>query len=613
MKRTISILLYSAFFAGSSALQAQSMVTVDSLPTQVLGEVVVQGRIAETYVNESKSVTVYSAHAIAQSGAVHLVDFLQQVAGLDVRRRGVGPTQADLNLRGGTFDQTLLLIDGIALEDAQTGHHLANFLPPVALIERVEIVRGSSARIYGQNAFSGAINIVTKRTLESGVQGEIQGGSFGTVGLQARGSLHTDQARVLAFASHAQSDGYRHNTDYNQQQWFVSLASGSIEQPFRFLAFFTPRAFGANGFYASPSAVDQYEETQASLVAATQQFQLKGSTITPRIYWRRGQDMYEFVRDRPEIYRNMHITHKIGAAVDLAHESVLGKSGIGLDLSTTSIQSNNLGERSRDMLNVFAEHRFFWINNTFDVTPGVVLNYVSDFGQRLFPGIDVGYRLNPRLKTYLNWGKTFRVPTFTDLYYSDPSTEGNEDLVAEEAETAELGIRLSQKRSMANLALFSRTSENLIDYVKSAENERFKASNIQALQTRGIELEYQYFKNNNAQIPVDFRVAYAYLSQRLSEDAAAFSRYSIDNDLKHHLVVSASADWTKTSSVFTSLKWVERATGRSYTVVDLTISKTFNDLKLNMGLNNLLNQSYWETSLISMPGRNLFFALQYRP
>jgi iron complex outermembrane receptor protein len=213
----------------------------------------------------------------------------------------------------------------------------------------------------------------------------------------------------------------------------------------------------------------------------------------------------------------------------------------------------------------------------------------------------------------LNWGKTFRVPTFTDLYYSDPSTEGNEDLVAEEAETLELGIRLSQKRSMANLALFSRTSANLIDYVKSAENERFKASNIQALQTRGIELEYQYFKNSNAQIPVDFRVAYAYLSQRLSEDAAAFSRYSIDNDLRHHLVISASAEYTKNASVFASLKWVERATGRAYTVVDLTLSRTLNDFGLRMGLNNLLNQSYWETSLIPMPGRNLFLALKYSP
>ena len=613
MKRTIAIGTFFAFLASSFALSAQFEVSGDSLPTQVLGEVVVQGRIAETYVNESKSVIVYSAEAIAQSGAVHLVDFLQQVAGLDVRRRGVGPTQADFNLRGGTFDQTLLLIDGIALEDAQTGHHLANFLPPIALIERVEIVRGASSRIYGQNAFSGAINIVTKRTLESGVQSELQGGSFGTVGLETRVSFKIDQTRALAFASHAQSDGYRYNTDYRQQQWFVSLASGSSARPFRLLAFFTPRTFGANGFYASPSAVDQYEETQASLVAATQQFQLQGTTVTPRIYWRRGQDMYEFVRDRPEIYRNMHITHKIGAAVDLAHESVFGKSGIGLDLSTTSIQSNNLGERSRDMLNVFAEHRFFLMNNTFDVTPGVVLNYVSDFGQRLFPGIDVGYRLNPRLKTYFNWGKTFRVPTFTDLYYSDPSTEGNEDLVAEEAETAEFGIRLSQKRSMANLALFSRTSENLIDYVKSAENERFKASNIQALQTRGIELEYQYFKNSNAQIPVDFRVAYAYLSQQLSDDAAAFSRYSIDNDLRHHLVVSASADYTKTSSVFASLKWVERASGRAYTVVDLTLSRALNDFGLRMGLNNLLNQSYWETSLIPMPGRNLFLALKYSP
>jgi vitamin B12 transporter len=191
MKRTV-VGTFFTFLAGSFALSAQVEAPSDSLPTQVLGEVVVQGRIAESYVNESKSVTVYSAEAIVQSGAAHIVDFLQQVAGLDVRRRGVGPTQADLNLRGGTFDQTLLLIDGIALEDAQTGHHLANFLPPVALVERVEIVRGASARIYGQNAFSGAINIVTKRTLESGVQGEIQGGSFGTAGLEARVSLKTD-------------------------------------------------------------------------------------------------------------------------------------------------------------------------------------------------------------------------------------------------------------------------------------------------------------------------------------------------------------------------------------------------------------------------------------
>lgn len=247
------------------------------------------------------------------------------------------------------------------------------------------------------------------------------------------------------------------------------------------------------------------------------------------------------------------------------------------------------------------------------MTPGLVMNYVSDFGERVFPGVDAGWRINDKIKSYLNWGKTFRVPTFTDLYYSDPSTEGNADLVAEEAETIELGIRINQKRSMASFALFSRTSSNLIDYVKSSEEQRFKANNIQALQTQGVEVEYQYFKNSSAYIPVDFRVAYAYLSQRLSEDAAAFSRYSIDNDLRHHLVLSAAAEWTKTSSMFTSVKWVERATGRSYTVVDLTLSKTFNDLKLNMGLNNLLNQSYWETSLISMPGRNLFFALQYRP
>lgn len=100
MKRSVAVLAFFAFLTGTLALSAQLEAPSDSLPTQVLGEVVVQGRIAEAYVNESKSVTVYSAEAIAQSGVLHLVDFLQQVAGLDVRRRGSGVPLRQISIYG---------------------------------------------------------------------------------------------------------------------------------------------------------------------------------------------------------------------------------------------------------------------------------------------------------------------------------------------------------------------------------------------------------------------------------------------------------------------------------------------------------------------------------
>ena len=366
MKHLSITLLY--FLFGLTFLFSQSEKVQDSVSTENLPEVILtSNRLEISFNQKSKTVQLITADQIKQSGITHLVDILQQVAGVDVKRRGAGAAQADLNIRGGTFDQTLLLVDGIKLDDAQTGHHTLNFLPPPEMVERIEIIKGPAARAYGQNAFTGAINIVTKKEIPQRLSLNLQKGNYD----QTNGSIlfgsSNKKNNLIGFISKNTSDGYRYNSDYQQSNFFIKSTFNQNKTPISLISSYSGRKFGANGFYATPSAIDQYEETQASLFAISQRY-INGDWIfKPKVYWRRGQDMYEYIRDKPEIYRNLHITNKMGGALDTSITSNLGLTGMGIDISKVYIRSNNLGNRNRTMMNFFLEHRFYFLDNKIDI------------------------------------------------------------------------------------------------------------------------------------------------------------------------------------------------------------------------------------------------------
>jgi vitamin B12 transporter len=582
----------------------------DKKEIQALDTILIKStRIDLPFKENARTIQVISAEFIKNSAATNVADLLQQVAGVDIRRRGTAGSQADLYIRGGGFDQTLLLIDGIKMDDAQTGHHTMNAALPIEVIERIEIIKGPAARVFGQNAFTGAINIVTKSTLANTASVNIEAGSFGQLNGSVTVGKEFENASIIAHVGILTSDGYRHNSDYENKNYLLKGVFNKKEQPIEVIATFFDKKFGANGFYASATATEQYEETQSSLFGASTTFRTEKFKITPRVYWKRGQDEYVYIRDNPSVYRNLHITNKVGVETNASYTSDIGITGFGVDLSRVFISSNNLGKRNRTMANLFLEHRFKFADGKIDITPGVAVTYFSDFKFHAFPGLDIGFKLSDNLKAYGNLGVTYRIPTYTDLYYNDRSTIGNSNLKPEEAFAQEIGLKFNSGRFTSSVAIFNRDADNLIDFIRPDVTSKYEATNIAKVNTKGFELNTDYrFKLNEFNQTLSF--GYNYLNDDILDQNKDLSRYSL-NTLKHQFITRFESKLFKNVRQNIIYKHAERTIGTSYNVWDASVIVAVNKFNFTVTANNIFNAEYIESGFVPMPPSSLLFGLRY--
>ena len=564
-------------------------------------------RIDLPFKENSRTISIITAEVIEDSPATNLAELLQQEAGIDIRRQGIYGMQADLYIRGGSFDQTLLLIDGIKVEDPQTGHHTLNIALPLEVIKRIEIIKGPAARIFGQNAFTGAINIVTKTN--GGLKNNVgfQLGSYNQQHATATLGKSLDKASVMGHASLNSSEGYRYNTDFQNQNYFLKSSFNTKTTPIDVIATFSERKFGGNQFYAI-NAKEQYEETQSSLVGISTIIKRGDLKISPQLYWKRNQDMYLYIRNNPSVYRNLHISNKVGIQINSSYSSSFGVTGFGIDVAKVKMNSNRLGNRERWMGNFFLEHRFSLLDNKLDVTPGVAVNYFSEFDFNAFPGIDLGYRINDSFRVYANAGYTYRVPTYNDLYYVGRQDIGNENLVPERAISEEIGLKYFGNKLNASVAFFNRDSDNLIDYTKENEDDKWQSNNLKRLNSNGIEAQLSSpFKLG--QYTQSLSLGYTYLNEDLGTVKSNFSKYVI-NSLNQHLTANIKTQFSKNFSQSVVYKFADRANGENYSVVDVQLKLMINTLELTLTGNNIFNASYIETGIVPMPKGNVLVGLR---
>lgn len=583
--------------------------------TIVMSDLIINGnRFSTPFSEASRNIEIITAEEIGKRPIQSIAEILTYSPGVDIRQRGPMGVQSDIGIRGGTFEQTLILLNGIKLTDPQTGHHIMNIPIPLDNIQQIEVLKGPGARIYGQNAFAGAVNFITKTPVNPEIGLRAYGGSFGSYGGNLSLSLPVGKYRQYISLSRDASDGYQHNTDYGISNLFYQSELPTKNGVYELIFGLTDRKFGANGFYANPNFTEQYEEVRTSITSISYESKINNFRIKPRVYWRWNRDKYLFIRDNPGAYQNIHQTNTGGAEINSAYSSNIGVTGFGIEFRKEAINGDwvrggnetksNLDGFGRENFGLYADHKFK-IGNRIDMTPGVYFNWYSDFGWNAFPGVDVGYSINDKIRFYGNIGKSYRIPTFYDQYYSSPVEEGNPNLKPEEALTYEIGARYVNNGISLEGNYFVRDASQLIDWVYNPIDSIWRSQNFQNITSSGIELSanFDFTRIIDVNFPLyAINISYNYLDQRLDENVEMQSRYALEH-IRHQLIFGIDHKIVGKIKNNFKLRLIDRMEQDQYVLIDDRIYYEHNDkFSVFLEVVNLTDQKYTEV-MTTMPGR----------
>jgi iron complex outermembrane receptor protein len=532
-----------------------------------------------------RGVTVLTREDIEQFAGGVLADVLRLAPGVDVRARGEKGVQADFVLRGASFGQALVLVDGLRLNDAQSGHHNADFPVPAASIDRIEVVTGAASSAHGADAFGGAIHIVTRSDRYREVTAA--GGSFEA--FRGEGAYGT-AGGYSAAAWGSRSGGFMFDRDHAMGG--VRLAAAPA-RGLRLSASHARKAFGANGFYGpSPSK----EWTDLTMAAAS--FSRAGSawSIDARAAYRHHGDHFRWDIARPGFAENRHRTNAVDAIARAGR--TFGRGGrvtFGGSAGGDWIASSNLGDHTQGRGSAFAEVQLP-VSSRLVLQPAVRLDAYSTFGAAVSPSLAVSGWTDAGLRLRASAGRAFRAPTYTERYYSDPNHRATATLDPEDGWTLDGGADWRRAGWSASATIFRRWDRNVIDWVRASAAERWQTTNVHDVDTHGVEVTIARELARGTG-----RVTYAWVDSSAPR-LTLLSKYVLDYT-RH--AVGAQAAWELPAQFALSARadHRRRSDRQRYTLVDARLSKRAGRATLFVEGSNLLDETYTEIAGVAMPGR----------
>ncbi|MDP3150207.1 MAG: TonB-dependent receptor [Ignavibacteria bacterium] len=585
------ILLYSSLFS------QEKVYNLDEI-------VVTAGRTSSKLSETTRNIQIIKPEDIAAAPVNSIQDLLQYVTGVDIKQRGSEGVQADISLRGGTFEQTLVMIDGIKITDPQTAHHNLNLPVSLDQIERIEILKGEGSSTFGPNAIGGVINIITKKGNEKSAAVQLTGGGHGFYDAALSGSYGFGSMSNHFSLSKKGSEGYRHNTDFEAINFSYKTSLLSQQNKLNFFAGYNDKKFGANGFYFD--GPNQWEHTRTKFVSLSGEFEFINIKFTPKVDWRRNDD--EYLPDYTKLFRNVHKTDIYSSELQAAFHSEFGTTVFGTEYSRDVIASSNLGDHSRERKGVFGEQKIIY--KDINATVGFFAYNYANVGWKFWPGVSAGYSISPDMRVFASYGKAFRLPSYTELYYKG-TRKGNASLQHEESVNYETGMYFVKEKFTSSFSLFRRDGNNSIDWGRAVTDSVWHSYNILNTVTSGFETNLEFNTEDiSAGILKRITIGYTYLNIAGSISRENYQSLYVLDHLRHQLVMGITNALYFDIIQSWMLRYENRITGDKNFLVDTQIRKTFAYVDVFVKATNLFNKSYKDFTGIILPGRWLFAGIK---
>ncbi len=525
------------------------------------------------------------------------LDILRQDSGVFLEQRGAGGAQSDIVLQGGSFEQTLVLLDGFRINDAQTAHHNLDLPVPMEAMSSIQVLEGAGSTLHGVDALSGVVDFLTSAPQANSLRVRLGEGSFegNEESLMAGGVHGRLSGRITADRNF--STGFMADRDYRNQDASAEGWAGSPVGLTDVLLAASDRKFGANQFYGNfPS----WEHTKELFAGIRQEM---GSHSNAAFAFRRHTDEFVLFRNDPSIYENNHIDGSWQAM--LRHTLTVARTSVllmGLEADGDSIRSNNLGIHARNRGAGYIDLDLRPAAKRWNLSAGAREEIFSGGAQAVFsPELAGSLRVANGVKLRASGGYGFRIPTYTDLYYSDPTTVGNPNLKPESAWSGNTGVDWEASRKlMLSVGGFYSQQHDTIDYLRANAADKWHAANLSGLHFAGAEATLTWIPTSTQSV----RVSWTGLRGAQSALHGLQSEYVFN-----YPVNNLQAEWSAPAGRWLTLTNIVQIAQRyqqtPYPVWNAMLGHDRGRLRPYLRLTNLSNTGYQEITGVNMPPREI--------
>lgn len=469
--------------------------------------------------NTGRNIIAIKGETIAKLPVNSLDELLRYLPGLEVQQRGPMGVQSDFVIRGGTFQQVLVIIDGLRLNDPNTGHFNGNIPIAPSEIESIEVLKGASSALYGSDAVGGVVQIITKsfasrQKAKKQLDASVATGEYGLLNASAGGFYSDGKTAVNAafLSNNADGQQQRGTRGFFNLNTFSLSASHQLNQYWQLAlrSSYDTRKFAAQNFYttflsdtADEKLVSSWNQLRLSYEKDKNKFSIHGGYKTV-------EDTYQYNNASVANSSRSNLWQVLSV---FEHEYTERTSfSTGVQLQSRNISSNDRGEHTLKQAAAFVVLNQK-IGNAFHIHPALRLDWDEKRGWELIPQFNAAYRFE-KVVLRASAGKTIRDADFTERYNNynkalvSSGRIGNPDLTAERSFSYEAGVDFFPKEYLKiSAGAFVRDHSDLVDWTNTpyaqmprkdnlAPNGTYAlAKNIASVKTEGVETDVQFTKN----------------------------------------------------------------------------------------------------------------------